>query len=123
MSVSLDGQNLFDDRDIEIEYASAKRANIERAVGGVNGVVSIDLGSRERIVKQRGELRARSSAGMYEKIDTISAFIDGETYTLVVNADRTLADLRMDSFKYKNVRTSGSGVCLDYEIIYTQLKV
>ena len=123
MSISLDGQNLFDARDVEIECGNVKRASIERAVGGVNGVVSIDLGSRERSVKQRGTLRAKSRSEMYKKIDAISAYIDGGTHTLVINADRQLDDLRMDSFKYKNVRASGNGFCLDYEIVYTQLKV
>ncbi|MFC1676909.1 hypothetical protein ACFL3G_07600 [Planctomycetota bacterium] len=123
MSISLDGHNLFDERDVEIECGSERRASIERAVGGVDGVVSVDLGSRERVVKQQGVLRAKSRPEMYEKVDAISAYIDGDTHVLVVSADKQLDNLRMDSFKYKNLRTSGNGFCLDYEIVYTQLKV
>lgn len=123
MSVSLDGQALFDEQQLEIEPGSFSRDSIERAVPGLDGVLSIDLGQRGRQIRQKGILRTRSKAELNDKIDAISAFMDGDTHTLVVGSDGEFGDVRMDSFNKSNERTSGSGVSIDYEIIYTQLKV
>ena len=123
MSVALDGQALFDEQQLEIEAGSFSRDSIERAVPGLDGVLSIDLGGRGRQIKQKGILRARSIAELNDMIDAISAFMDGDTHTLVVSDGREFCDVRMDSFNTSNERTSGSGVSIDYEIIYTQLKV
>jgi len=123
MSVSLDGQALFDEQQLEIEPGSFSRDSIERAVPGLDGVLSIDLGGRGRQIRQKGVLRTRSKAELNDKIDAISAFMDGDTHTLGIGSDREFGDVRMDSFNTSNERTSGSGVSIDYEIIYTQLKV
>jgi len=37
MSVTLDGQNLFDEQQLEIELSSLNRDSIERAVAGLDG--------------------------------------------------------------------------------------
>jgi len=55
--VTLDGQGLFDTQDLEIRAFSCKRAFIERAAAGLDGVLSIDLGERGREVRQSGVLR------------------------------------------------------------------
>ncbi len=123
MSVSLDGQALFDEQQLEIEPGSFSRGSIERAVPGLDGVLSIDLGGRGRQIRQKGILRVRSKAELNGKIDAISAFMDGDTHTLEVGSGSEFGDVRMDSFNTSNERTSGSGVSIDYEIIYTQLKV
>ena len=123
MSVSLDGQALFDERQLEIESGSLVRDSIERAVAGLDGVLSIDLGGRGRRVKQKGCLRAGSMAELNDKISAISAFMDGDTHSLAISGGREFSDLRMDSFSMSRERTSSSGVSVDYEIIYTQLKV
>jgi hypothetical protein len=60
---------------------------------------------------------------MDEKIDAISAYIDGNTHTLVTGKGEIIDNLRMDTFKVSKKRTSGNGICCDYEIVYTQLKV
>ena len=56
MSVTLDGQNLFDKQQLEIELGSFSRDSIERTSPGLDGVFSIDLGGRGRVIKQRGVL-------------------------------------------------------------------
>ncbi|MCX5636602.1 MAG: hypothetical protein NTX52_02770 [Planctomycetota bacterium] len=122
MSVTLDGQILFDEQQPEIEPGSFSRASIERAVPGLEGVLSIDLGSRGRKIRQTGVLSANSRAQMNEKISAISAFMDGDIHTLVSGGEE-FDNLRMDSLKISNERAGGNGVVVDYEIVYTQLKV
>ena len=60
---------------------------------------------------------------MNERINAISAYMDGDTHTLVTNGGEEFDNLRMDVFKVTKERTSGSGVVIDYEIVYTQLVV
>jgi len=123
MSVTLDGQNLFDERQLEIEPGSLRRDSIERAVVGLDGVLSIDLGGRSRKIKQTGVLRTTGRSQMNERINAISARMDGDAHTLVTDSGEEFDNLRMDVFKVKKERTNGSGLCCDYEIVYTQLVV
>jgi hypothetical protein len=123
MGATLDGQNLFDEQDLTIELGSVSRESIERTMSGLNGVLSIDLGGRGRKIEQRGVLRAKSQSQMDGKISTISAYMDGNTHTLVNGNGEEFDNLRMDTFKVKKEQTSGSGLCRDYEIVYTQLAV
>jgi hypothetical protein len=120
MGVSLDGQILFDEQHTDIEQGSFTRASIERTVPGLEGMLSIDLGSRSRKIKQTGSLRAASRAQLNDKIDAITSFMDGNIHTLTVGGEE-FSNLRMDSFKVSDIRTSGGGVAADYEIVYTQL--
>ncbi len=121
MSVTLDGQNLFDEQQLEIEQDSLNRDSIERAVAGLDGVLSVDMGGRTRKIRQRGTLRAKSRTQMNDRINVVSAYMDGNTHTLVSNEGKKLDNLRMDSFKVSKERTGGSGIVVDYEIVYTQL--
>ncbi len=121
MSVTLDGQNLFDEQQLEIEQDSLNRGSIERAVAGLDGVLSVDMGGRTRKIRQRGTLRAKSRTQMNDKINVISAYMDGNTHTLVSNECKKNDNLRMDSFEVSKERTGGSGIVADYEIVYTQL--
>ena len=121
MAVTLDGQILFDEQGLEIAASSAKRDAVERAVAGLDGGVSIDLGRRSRVIKQKGVLRTPSQSKMDERIGAISAFIDGKAHTLIGKGGEKFEYLRMDSFKIMEKQTSGGGVCVDYEIVYTQL--
>ena len=123
MSTTLDGQSLFDEQRLEIETGSVRRDSMEKAVPGLDGVLGIDLGGRSREITQRGELRAKSRSQMDERIGAISAFIDGDTHVLVTSNGEEFDDVRMDVFKVNKERASGSGVAVDYEIIYTQLRV
>jgi hypothetical protein len=123
MSAALDGQSLFDEQQLEIELGSVSRDSIERAVPGLDGVLSIDLGGRIRRIKQKGVLRAKSRSQMSERIGAISAYMDGNTHTLLTSSGEELENLRIDGFKVSKERAGGGGVDIDYEIVYTQLKV
>lgn len=123
MSATLDGQNLFDEQDLKIERGSVGRDSIVKTVSGLDGVLSIDLGGRERRIKQRGMLQAKSRSQMDDRISAISAYIDGDTHTLVTGSGEKFDNLRVDAFKVTKERVSGSGLCCDYEIVYTQLVV
>jgi hypothetical protein len=121
VSTTLDGKALFDEQDLQIEAGSIERASIERAVPGLDGMLSIDLGRRSRQVRQRGTLRAASQAALRSRIDAIMALIDGHLHTLVTADGRHYANLRADAFKLLDERTAGPGVVARYEIIYRQL--
>lgn len=121
MTVTIDGQALFDNLRLEIEAANFTRDSIERKIPGLDGILSIDLGRRKRKIRQTGALRARSRTQMDEKVGAISAFIDGNTHTLVTNSGESLENLRMDSFETKREHTGGAGIIVDYGIVYTQL--
>jgi hypothetical protein len=121
MKVTLDAQMLFDEQALEISADSFSRNSIERTVPGLHGVLSIDLGLRSRKIRQTGTLRAKSRTQLDEKISKISTFIDGDTHTLTTGSTREFANLRMDSFKTGTEHADGSGIMVDYEIIYTQL--
>ena len=121
MGVTLDGEILFDEQQLEIEPGSLNRASVERAISGLDGVLSVDLGRRQRRLKQKGVLRAASRAQMDGRITAISAYMDGDTHTLVTSNGEQFDNLRMDVFKVSKERTSGGGVAVDYEIVYTQL--
>ena len=123
MRTALDGQSLFDEQQLEIELGGVSRDSIERAVPGLDGVLSVDLGGRSRKIKQKGVLRAKSRSQMDERISAISAYMDGDTHTLATGSGEEFDNLRMDVFKVSKERAGGSGVAIDYEIVYTQLKV
>lgn len=123
MNTVLDGQSLFDEQELKVEPGSLSRGSIERTMPGLDGVLSIDLGGYGRKVKQSGVLRAKSRSQMSERIDAISAYMDGSTHTLVTEDGQEFGNLRMDVFKVGKERTSGGGVDVDYEIVYTQLMV
>jgi hypothetical protein len=121
MRVTLDGQDLFDEQQLEIEAGSINRDSIERAVAGLDGVLSIDMGGRGRKIKQKGLLQATSRTQMNNRINAISAYMDGNTHTLVRSDGDKLDNLRMDSFKVSKERAGGRGIEADYEIVYMQL--
>ena len=121
MRVTLDGYILFDEQQLEIEAGSFSRNSIERTVPGLDGVLSIDVGRHGRKIKQRGVLRAKSRSQMDDRIRAISTYIDGNTHTLISGNGEELDNLRMDSFKVSRELADGSGIVVDYEIMYTQL--
>lgn len=123
MSATLDGQSLFDGQELGIQPKSVRRDSIERAVPGLDGVLSIDLGGRGRKIKQRGVLLAKSRLQMNDRIIAISAYMDGDTHVLVTGNGEEFDNLRMDVFKVTSEEASGSGLCCNYEIVYTQLRV
>lgn len=123
MSITLDGQNLFDTHQLKFERASVKRDSIERTVAGLDGVLSVDLGERGRVIKQKGVLRMATREKMDERLNAIFSFLDGDTHTLITNRGEIIENLRMDIFNVGQMLTFGSGVECDYEIVYRQLVV
>jgi len=121
MKVTLDSQMLFDEQALEISADSFSRDSIERTVPGLDGVLSIDIGRHGRKIKQTGTLRAKSRVQLDERISKIAAFMDGDTHTLTTGSGRDFANLRMDSFKAGTENANGTGITVDYEIVYTQL--
>jgi hypothetical protein len=121
MSTTIDGQAVFDEQPLEIETGSFNRNSLEKAVPGLDGMLTIDLGRRGRKIKQTGTLRAKSRVRMDEKIADISIYMDGRTHTLITGDGRQYQDLRMDSFKVANERMDGVYIVVDYVIIYMQL--
>ena len=121
MNTTLDGQSLFDEQGLRIEPGSLGRDSIERAIAGLDGVLSIDMGGRSRKVRQTGVLRAQSHSQMDERVSLICSFIDGSTHKLVTNQGEEFDDIRMDVFKVNSEHVNGNGVGCYYEIIYTQL--
>ena len=121
MKATLDGQSVFDDQDLSIQAGSRHRSSLELTIPGLDVILSVDLGLRDRKVKQTGILRAVSEAALREKIDTIGAYIDGAAHTLATNKGEQFDNVRMDSFKVCGEHTDGTGIFVDYEIVYTQL--
>jgi hypothetical protein len=121
MGTTLDGQRLFDEQKLQVEVGSLKRDSIERTIPGLDGVLSIELGRRGRQIKQSGSLQAPSVTQMNDRIGAISAYMDGQTHKLVTNSGEEFDDIRMDVFKVTKERSSGTGLCCDYEIVYRQL--
>jgi hypothetical protein len=121
MGVTLDGQAIFDEQGLAITVGSPSRASVERAVAGLDGVVSIDLGARSRQIRQTGTLRAPSRTAMHARTRALSALIDGRTHTLATGDGRVFEGLRVDTFKTLTEYPGGPGVVADYEILYTQL--
>lgn len=119
--MTLDGQALFDERDLQVEVGSRTRACVERAVCGLDGMLSIDLGRRPRQIRQTGTLRAASRAALRLRIEAITAFIDGATHTLVAADGAQYTDLRMDTFRQLSEQVGGPGLVVAYQIVYTQL--
>jgi hypothetical protein len=123
MGTALDGKSIFDEQQLEIELGSVNRASMERVVPGLDGMLSVDLGRRSRVIKQKGMLWAKSRLQMNNRIGLISAFMDGKTHKLLTGSGEEFDNLRMDVFKVGNQRPTGGSVVVDYEIVYTQLKV
>jgi len=122
MSATLDSKFIFEDDRLSIRAGSWKRGSIERAIAGLDGTLSIDLGLRSRRIKQLGVLRGVSEAGLQEMISSIGGYMDGATHTLQVSGGELYDNLRMDSFEVGQKQFGGGGVCCGYEISYTQLR-
>ncbi len=121
MSVILDNQRIFGDDSPVITVESIRRSVIESSAAGLDGILSIDLGSRGRKLRQAGHLRAKSDAELAGIIASIEQLLDGKTHSLASSDDGTFENLRLDSFKITQRSCDGAGVGADYEIAYTQL--
>ncbi|MFH1615027.1 MAG: hypothetical protein ABIG61_08090 [Planctomycetota bacterium] len=122
MKLLLDSQNVFDGVSEELRIGGWSRGEVQKSVNGLDGVLSIDLGKRSRKIKQEGVLRTSSKSALNNKIETISNFADGMSHILNVDDGRSFANIRVDSFEVGSFTVSGTGICCDYQIVYTQLQ-
>ena len=118
MKAILDGQIIFEDRELTIQPGSWKRDLLERTIAGLDGVLSIDLGLRCRKIKQKGILRAVSKSALNEKISEINAYMDGGSYTLAVAGGEEFENLRLDCVEVGEKKFSGGTICCWYEIVW-----
>ena len=122
-TITFNGQKLFGSGKHWLIQLSWRRETENRGFAGLDGVVGIDFGLRERKLKQRGFLSASSKTALAELIESISGYIDGQSYELVDQGEISYSNVRMDSFKLLNSVTLGNQVRCEYEIEYTQLSV
>lgn len=122
MKATLDGQIVFDGEGLKVQAGNWKRSLVERAIAGLDGVLSIDSGLRGRQIKQTGVLRAASETALGEKISAIGSFMDGEGHTLITDSGEQFDNLRIDSFEVGEKGFGGSSVFCEYGIRYTQLR-
>jgi hypothetical protein len=122
VTTTLDGKALFDERDLRITVGPIERPSIERSVAGLDGLASIDLGLRGRKIRQRGTLRAASRAQMDARVAAIESFLDGAEHSLRTADGRQYDHLRMDAFTPLGSQGEGTGLVVEYEIAYTQLR-
>jgi DNA polymerase II large subunit len=121
MRAIIDGT--FEFEQVGLEVQSLKRSEMERSSPGLNGVVSIDLGGRQRQIVQKGILRSSSSKTLDGNIELLSSFIDGKDHSLAVDGDEVFGDLRMDKLEVDDKVHSGRDVSCQFTVTYTQLRV
>jgi hypothetical protein len=120
MKATIDGTIEFEQLGLQVE--SFSRDTVERAVAGLDGKVSIDLGRRGRQLQQRGILRAASSETLRSSVESFSGLVDGNVHSLVLEDGRRYDDLRIDAFKVEAETHGGAGSSCSFEVRYTQLK-
>ena len=119
MKVVLNGIATFEQRKLTV--GSRRRESIERSAAGVDGTVSIDLGRRERELVQEAVFRAFNETQLKAKVDVVRNYMDGSTYSFVLQNGQQFDNLRIDSIEVKDKDYSGAGVNCVCEIKYTQL--
>lgn len=120
-TIMFDSQAIFGAGRHLLQPGSWRRESTDHGFAGLDGMMSVDLGLRERKLKQRGFLSAASIAGLMQLMANISAYIDGQDYTLLDQHGITYANVRMDSFKLLSPIAVGNQSQCEYEITYTQL--
>jgi len=119
-AITFDDQDFFIDGRHVVLPLSRRRATLDKGFAGLDGVLSVDLGLRERKIKQSGRLTAKSAEALIALIGRIMDYIDGQCYTLVARNDVSYENVRMDSFAPGEITVGNQAYC-EYEIIYTQL--
>lgn len=105
-----------------LRAGSAKRDAPLRSAPGVNGLLSLELGWRGRMLHQRGTVRAASRAGLRKIITRLQGLIGGEPVTLRTADGRYFSDLRIECYKLMREQISGAGYVVELEIEYIQLR-
>lgn len=120
-TIKFDDQDFFTQGHHKLEPLSWRRERVDRGFAGLDGAVSIDLGRRERKLKQRGYLTAESVTALTRLMEKVSAYIDGLCYNLVDQKGILYPYVRMDDFTLRGSISSGNQSRCEYEITYTQL--
>jgi hypothetical protein len=121
--ITFDGAILFDKGEHTVEPLSWRREAVQRGFAGLDGVVSMDLGRRERKLRQRGQLVSASKASLLQLMELVASYIDGQAYDLIDQDGVFYAQVRMDSFTLRGPITAANQARCEYEIIYTQLSI
>ena len=121
MAAVLDSTIRFE--QLGLEVGSRVRDSIKRSISGVDGVLSIDLGMREREITVKGLLRAVSVELLFAREDAIAELIDGQMHILESANGTEFRNLRIDSFEVTQQDYSGGGVCSEFTIRFTQLRM
>ena len=119
--MKFDGKELFGKGEQTLQVQSWRREGVDYGFAGLDGVVSVDLGRRERKLKQQGWLTAESVGALMRQMEEISGYIDGQGYELVDGGGIGYRRVRMDSFALLGSITAGNQARCEYEINYTQL--
>ena len=122
-TVTLDGNAVFGNGDHMVTQSSWHRESVQRSFAGLNGVLSIDLGRRERTLEQRGTLSADSIKSLRALRDNIATYVDGQSHDLVDQEGCSYSNVRMDSFALLGRISVANRVSCEYKVIYTQLSV
>jgi len=122
-NIIFNDEKLFGVGEHKLKFLSWRRETIERGFAGLDGVVSVDLGRRERKLKQQGRLSAVSTAALLKRMEEITNYIDGQAYKLVDQNGMVYEQVRMDGFTVLRSITSANQACCEYEVIYTQLSI
>jgi len=120
-TIKFDNQQFFDQGQHTMEVMSWRRDNVQRGFAGLDGMVSIDLGRRERKLRQYGYLAASGIEALIALGEEIAAYIDGQVYDLIDQNGRRYEQVRMDSFTASGEVMAGNQARCKYEIIYTLL--
>ena len=120
MRVWIDGEVKIDDADFEA--GSLRRKIVERSVNALDGVASIDLGSRGRDIAIEGVLRAASGKGIDSLTDMIEAKMDGGDCVLSIDDGREFGDVRIDVFETAERQFGGSSVSCKCKLQCKQLR-
>lgn len=105
---------------LRMQVGTWTRDTLERTAAGLDGIVSIDLGRRHRILLQKGVLRAFSRAALDARLNALRALVDGRTHRLTIADASTFANVRLDGIVCGPCVTGGNGVRCEFEIKYTQ---
>ncbi|MCK4999027.1 MAG: hypothetical protein KAS23_05815 [Anaerohalosphaera sp.] len=121
MNARLDSTLEFEESQLQIN--SWQRGSVDRSVAGLDGVVSVDLGRRSRMIVQKGIVRADNDEQLTEKIESFALLVDGDEHTLTRGRSHVMTGLRVSSFSVDKVNRGGSGVWCEFEIRYVQMRV
>jgi hypothetical protein len=119
MKAAFDGIVLFE--QVELKVGSWEREVVEKSAAGLDGSVSVDLGSRRREIAVRGLVWAFSDQQLKTRLDLVRIMMDGASHTLTVEDGQYFDRLRVDNVDVGRKAYSGRGVSCEFEAGCVQL--